>query len=176
VKIATIGSGNVGGGLADFWEGAGHEVQRLGREGGDVSGADAVLLAVPSAAIQDALASVNGLDGKVLIDTTNLVQGERPGGLDSLSAYVKQLSGAHVAKAFNTVFAKLYDQVRAQDVPPGCLYCGDDEAKDTTARLIRDAGYEPVDAGGLENAGHLEDFLKVVFAVGPAFYRFAEPS
>ncbi|MGZ4257021.1 MAG: NADPH-dependent F420 reductase, partial [Gaiellaceae bacterium] len=124
--------------------------------------------------------SVSGLDGKVVIDATNLIQGERPGGLDSLSAYVKQLTGAHVAKAFNTVFANIYDQVADQDVPPGCLYCGDDEAKDTTAQLIRDAGYEPVDAGGLENARGLEDFLGVVFAVsgaglGPSFYRFAKP-
>jgi len=180
VKIATIGSGNVGGGLGRLWEGAGHEVQRIGREGGDVSGADAVLLAVPSAAIPDALESVQGLEGKTLIDATNLVQGERPGGLDSLSAYVKQLTGANGAKAFNTVFARLYDQVREQRVPPGCLYCGDEEAKETTAQLIRDAGYEPVDAGGLESARALEDFLKAAFAVsgaglGPSFYRFVRP-
>jgi 8-hydroxy-5-deazaflavin:NADPH oxidoreductase len=180
VKIATIGRGNVGGGLADFWEKAGHEVQRIGREGGDVSGADAVLLAVPSGAIQDALAGVSGLEGKVLIDATNLVQGERPGGLDSLSAYVKQTTGAHVAKAFNTVFARIYDKVAEQEEAPGCLYCGDDEAKDTTAQLIRDAGYEPIDAGGLENARLLEEFLKAEFAassagLGPFFYRFEAP-
>src|SRR5215211_7395082 len=37
MKIAVIGRGNVGGGLADFWERAGHEVNRIGREGGDIS-------------------------------------------------------------------------------------------------------------------------------------------
>jgi 8-hydroxy-5-deazaflavin:NADPH oxidoreductase len=181
MKIATIGSGNVGGGLAGFWEKAGHEVERIGREGGDASGADAVLLAVPSAATAAALGKVSGLEGRVLVDATNFIgDGERPGGLDSLSAYVKQLTGAHVAKAFNTVFARIYDQVAAQDVPPGCLYCGEEEAKETTARLIRDAGYEPVDAGGLESARALEDFLKLEFAVsgaglGPFFYRIAGP-
>lgn len=180
MKIATIGSGNVGGGLGRLWEGAGHEVQTIGREGGDVSAADAVLLAVPSGAIADALDGVSGLEGKTLIDATNFVQGERPGGAESLSAFVKQQSGANVAKAFNTVFARLYDQVSEQRVPPGCLYCGDEEAKETTAQLIRDAGYEPVDAGGLESARALEDFLKASFAVsgaglGPAFYRFAKP-
>ena len=36
MKIAVIGRGNVGGGLADLWEGAGHELQRIGQEGGDV--------------------------------------------------------------------------------------------------------------------------------------------
>lgn len=180
MKIATIGRGNVGGGLADFWEQAGHEVERIGKDGGDVSGADAVLLAVPSGAIDDALGSVSGLEGKVLIDATNLIQGERPGGAESLAAHVKERTGAHVAKAFNTVFAKIYDQVQRQEVPPGCLYCGDDEAKETTAQLIRDAGYEPLDAGGLENARALEEFLKPEFAVsnnglGLFFYRFEAP-
>jgi 8-hydroxy-5-deazaflavin:NADPH oxidoreductase len=37
MKIAVIGRGNVGGGLADLWEGTGHEVTRIGREGGDIS-------------------------------------------------------------------------------------------------------------------------------------------
>ena len=180
MKIATIGRGNVGGGLADFWEQSGHDVHRIGKDGGDVSGADAVLLAVPSAAIDDALDSVSGLEGKVLIDATNLIQGERPGGAESLAAHVRQRTGAHVAKAFNTVFARIYDQVQGQEVPPGCLYCGNDEAKETTAQLIRDAGYEPLDAGGLENARALEELLKPLFDVsssglGPFFYRFEAP-
>jgi len=180
MKIATIGRGNVGGGLADLWEEAGHEVQRLGSDGGDVAEAEAVLLAVPSGAIGDALERVTGLEGKTLIDATNLFQGERPGGHDSLAAYVKRLSGANVAKAFNTVYAALYDQVSEQRVPPSCLYCGEDAAKETTAQLVREAGYDPVDAGGLESARLLEDFLRVSMAVGNAglgrtFYRFAQP-
>jgi predicted dinucleotide-binding enzyme len=180
MRIATIGSGNVGGGLASRWEKAGHEVQTIGREGGDVSGADAVLLAVPSAAIGDALESVSGLEGKTLIDATNLVQGERPEGFDSLAAYAKERSGAHVAKAFNSVFARLYDQLGEQRERPSCLYCGDEEAKETTAQLIRDAGYEPADAGGLENAQALEDLVRKVWftvsgSTGPFFYRIAPP-
>ena len=180
MKIVTIGRGNVGGGLAKLWEQAGHEVEMLGREGGDVSDADAVLLAVPSAAIVEALENVTGLEGKTLIDATNFIQGERPGGLDSLAAYVKQVTGANVAKAFNSVFARLYDQVAEQRVPPTCLYCGDDAAKETTTQLIRDAGYEPVDAGGLESARALEDYIKLAFAVsgaglGPFFLRLAKP-
>ncbi len=180
MKIATIGRGNVGGGLAQLWENAGHEVQRIGRDGGDVSEAEAVLLAVPSGAIGDALGLVSGLEGKTLIDATNIFERERPGGAVSLAAYVKQVSGANVAKAFNTVFAALYDQVPEQRVPPSCLYCGEDAAKETTAQLIRDAGYDPVDAGGLESARLLEDFLRVNAAVsnsglGRTFYRFARP-
>jgi len=48
MKIAVIGRGNVGGGLADLWEGAGHELQRIGQEGGEVSDADAVVVAAPA--------------------------------------------------------------------------------------------------------------------------------
>ena len=35
VKITVIGRGNVGGGLAKLWREAGHQVQELGRDGGD---------------------------------------------------------------------------------------------------------------------------------------------
>jgi predicted dinucleotide-binding enzyme len=37
MKIAVLGRGNVGGGLGDLWEKAGHDVARIGKEGGDVS-------------------------------------------------------------------------------------------------------------------------------------------
>src|SRR5690348_16664984 len=78
MRIATIGRGNIGGGLADLWEQAGHEVTRLGKEGGDVSAADVVLVAVPGGAIACALDSVSGLEGKTAIDATNLGGAERP--------------------------------------------------------------------------------------------------
>jgi predicted dinucleotide-binding enzyme len=37
-------------------------------------------------------------------------------------------------------------------VRPGCLYAADEEAREVTEQLIRDAGYEPVSLGGLESA------------------------
>ena len=180
MRIATIGRGNVGGGLADLWDKAGHEVERIGSDGGDVSDAEAVLLAVPSGAIDDVLGRVSGLAGKTLIDATNLFGGDRPGGANSLAEYVKERSGANVAKAFNTVYAALYGEVSKQRARPTCLYCGEDAAKETTAQLISDAGYDPVDVGGLESARLLEDFLQVSMAVanaglGRTFYRFSRP-
>jgi predicted dinucleotide-binding enzyme len=42
MRITVFGKGNVGGGLADLWERTGHQVTRLGRDGGDVSDADVV--------------------------------------------------------------------------------------------------------------------------------------
>ena len=37
MRIAILGRGNVGGGLARSWEKAGHEVTAFGRDGGDAS-------------------------------------------------------------------------------------------------------------------------------------------
>src|SRR5258708_32851352 len=71
MRITTLGSGTVGGGLAARWRNAGHEVTELGPDGGDASDADAVLVAVPSGAIDDALSKVTGLEGKVVIDPPN---------------------------------------------------------------------------------------------------------
>src|SRR3989442_7945165 len=100
MHIAVIGKGNVGGGLAARWEKAGHTLTRIGREGGDASGADAVLVAVPSGAVAEALGKVRGLAGKVAIDATNAFAG-RDESYPSLAHQVKALVGGPVAKAFN---------------------------------------------------------------------------
>ena len=102
MKIAVVGRGNVGGGLAKLWEAAGHEVKALGREGGDVSGSDAILLACPSGAIEDALNGVEGIGGTPLIDATNVFGSPRPEGFASLAEFVKSQTGGPVAKALTS--------------------------------------------------------------------------
>lgn len=175
MKITVIGKGNVGGGLARRWERAGHEVNALGRDGGDATDSDAVLVAVPSGEIDDALGRVEGVEGKVAIDATNAFRG-RAEGFESLAHQVKARTNAPVAKAFNANFAALYDQIDAQSKAPGCLFCADEDAREVAETLIRDAGYEPVFAGGLENARALEDFLQLFASIeGQTFYRFAKP-
>ena len=64
MNITVIGRGNVGGGLAERWRAAGHEVQELGRDGGA------------------------GIEGKVTIDATNAFRG-RNEGLQSLAHEVR---------------------------------------------------------------------------------------
>jgi 8-hydroxy-5-deazaflavin:NADPH oxidoreductase len=175
VNITAIGRGNIGGGLARLWEQAGHTVTLLGSDGGDASCAEAVLVAVPGGSITDALGKVTGLEGKVALDATNAF-GARNEQYESLAHEVKALTKGPVAKAFNANFARLFDEAREQRVPPGCLYAADDEAREVTEQLIRDAGYEPVSIGGLENARALEDFVPGVLAkAGRVFYRFAAP-
>jgi predicted dinucleotide-binding enzyme len=179
VNIVTIGRGNIGGGLARRWSSAGHAVDEIGRDGGDASGADVVLVAVPGGAIADALGKVSGLAGKTAIDATNAFGG-RNEEFESLAHEVKSIVGGPVAKSFNTNFAVLYDQIDEQRVPPSNLYAADDGAREVTEQLIRAAGFDPVYVGGIENARLLEDYLALSGAVnrgglGRFFYRYAAP-
>ncbi len=179
MNITVIGRGNVGGGLARRWERAGHVVTTIGKDGGDGSAADVVVVAVPSASIDDALRSVNGIEGKPTIDATNTL-GERSGDHDSLAHQVKSIVGGPTAKSFNLNFARAYDEIDDQRVRPSNLFAAEDEAREATEQLIRDAGYDPVYVGGLEHARLMEDSLQLLFTIsqaglGPFFYRMAKP-
>jgi 8-hydroxy-5-deazaflavin:NADPH oxidoreductase len=179
MNITVIGRGNVGGGLARRWERAGHAVSKLGREGGDASDADAVLVAVPANAIADALAKVSGLDGKIAIDATNAFAG-RNERYESLAHEVKSIVGGPVAKAFNLEYAVLYDQIDEQRTRPSTIYVAEDGARQVTEELIRDAGYDPISAGGVEQARLLEDSIGIFSAIrkaglGAYFHRYAKP-
>jgi predicted dinucleotide-binding enzyme len=179
MKITVIGRGNVGGGLAGLWRAAGHEVTELGREGGDAADADVLLVAVPSNAIADALGRVTGIEGKIAVDATNAFTG-RDEGFESLAHQVKSIVGGPTAKSFNLNFAVVYGEIAKQRVRPSNLYAADDDACEATERLIRDAGFEPAYAGGLDQARALEDHLALLMALnraglGPHFYRYAKP-
>src|SRR5436190_12762580 len=141
MNITTIGRGNIGGGLAKLWEQAGHTVTTLGREGGDASDADVLLVAVPSGSVSEALGKVTGLEGKTAIDTANAFAG-RNEEYESFAHEVKAHTRGPTAKAFNANFGSLYDQISEQRIPPSCLYAADDDAREVTEQLIRDAGYE----------------------------------
>jgi 8-hydroxy-5-deazaflavin:NADPH oxidoreductase len=179
MKITVIGRGNVGGGLAKRWQAAGHEVTAIGRDGGDAADADVVVVAVPSSSIADALASVSGLEQKTTIDTTNAFGG-RDEEHESLAHQVKSIVGGATAKAFNINFAVLYDKLDEQPEKPGNFYVAEDEAREVTEQLVRDAGYDPINVGGLENARLLEDQIDFIMAVakggrGQSFYRYWTP-
>jgi predicted dinucleotide-binding enzyme len=179
VNITAIGRGNIGGGLARRWEQAGHTVTALGRDGGDATDAEVVLVAVPGGEIADALAKVTGLDGKIAIDATNAFGG-RNEQFESLAHEVKSIVGGPVAKSFNTNFAALYDQIDEQRARPSNLFAADEEAREVTEQLIRDAGFDPVYVGGLDKARLLEDHLALTGAInqgglGRFFARYAAP-
>ena len=179
MNIAVIGRGNVGGGLARLWRSAGHEVTEIGRDGGDASAADVVLVAVPSLAIAEALGNVTGVAGKITIDATNAARG-RDEGFESLAHQVKSIVGGPTAKSFNLNFAAVYDEIPAQRVRPSNFFAADEDARAVTEQLISDAGFDPLYLGTLKYARMLEDHLAVLFTLsqaglGPHFYRYATP-
>jgi 8-hydroxy-5-deazaflavin:NADPH oxidoreductase len=179
MKIAVVGRGNVGGGLGDLWEQASHEVKRIGRDGGDVSDSEVVVVAVPGGMIAEALEHLQGIEGKTVVDATNLVGADPPEGFSSNAEFVKSRTNGPTAKSFNTNFAALYGRIGEARSTPCNLWCGE-EARQVVDQLNRDAGFEPVYAGPLENAALQENFLKLVFAInqgglGRFFYRMAPP-
>lgn len=179
MNITVVGRGHVGGGLADRWERAGHDVARLGRDGGDASGADVVFVAVPSDQITDALSKVGGLEGTAAVDATNAYDG-RDEGFESLAHQVKSLIGGPVAKAFNLQYAVLYARIDEQRARPSNLFAAEEGAREVTEALSRDAGYDPVLVGGLELARTLEDATALFRAIrqaglGAYYHRYARP-
>jgi 8-hydroxy-5-deazaflavin:NADPH oxidoreductase len=180
MKIAVVGAGNVGGGLADLWKNAGHDiVARLGKEGGDVSDAHVVLVAVPGASVADALDNIHGISGKTVIDATNLIGAEPPAGFASNAEFVKSKTNGPTAKSFNLNFANQYDKLGVPKSRPSNVWSGDEEARPIVEQLNRDAGYQPVRLGGLDKAALQEHATGLIFAIaeniGPFFYRFAPP-
>ncbi|HYU33067.1 MAG TPA: hypothetical protein VEW48_12975 [Thermoanaerobaculia bacterium] len=111
---------------------------------------------------------------------TDLVVAHTSSGAEELA---KKARGAAVVSAFGSIPSEvLFGVFEARDSGrhPSLVYCGDDErAKEIAARLIRDAGFDPVDAGPLQVARYIEPFTLLVGQLayegdgGPALaYRF----
>jgi hypothetical protein len=149
---------------------------------------DVLLLAVHWSRLDDVLARAGDLSGKVVMscsipmndDNTELVVAHTDSGSEQLA---RRISKARVVSAFNTVPSEVLVGVferRARARRPHLVYCGDHaRAKKTAARLIRDVGFEPIDAGPLRIARYTEPFALLVAQLayeregGPGLaYRF----
>ena len=130
--------------------------------------ADALLLAVHWSRVGDVLKQAGDLSGKVIISCslpmnasdTALAVAHTASGAEKLARKVRR---AKVVSAFSTVPSEVLFHVfaakRRTRRRPSLAYCGDDEdAKGVAATLIRDVGFEPVDAGPLRIARYLEPF------------------
>jgi predicted dinucleotide-binding enzyme len=182
MRIGVIGAGSVGGALGRGWTRAGHEVtfgvrnpsdpktarlrEETGAQATSVAEAGAfgevVVFATPWEATREAVKSAGDLAGKIVFDCTNPLAPKFSGlthGFDTSAA--EQLAswapGARVVKIFNTTGANNMETPDFNGVAATMFYCGDDaEAKATGARLAADLGFDPVDAGNLEQARLLE--------------------
>ena len=123
----------------------------LGRDGGDASDADVVLVAVLSEAVPDALTRVTGLDGKVVLDATNRMTAAPPTGYPSIAEYIKAQTGGPTAKVFNLNFGALLEQAAETSPKPGNIWVGDEGARPTRA-ATKYMGNEPLHGVPLEVA------------------------
>ena len=69
--------------------------------------------------------------------------------------------------AFNTVPSEVlfgvFHEARRRTIRPSLVYCGDDEkAKELTADLIKDTGFDPIDSGSLRIARYTEPFALLI--------------
>jgi predicted dinucleotide-binding enzyme len=181
MRIAIVGNGNIGAGLARAWTATGHavtfaarqpeepEVAALARDiGADVAtiadalaSADVVVLAMPFGAAPAVAAALPSWHGRLVIDCTNpigpgftLLHGHTDSGSEAIQ---RLMPGARLVKSFSAQGAEnlahpVYDGVAASN-----CYCGDDaEAKAVVRGLIAEVGFEPIDVGGLTSARYLE--------------------
>jgi predicted dinucleotide-binding enzyme len=177
MTIAVLGGGRVGSALAETWRERGHEVIVSTRDtiAETAAAGEVVVLALPAAAVPEALKTAGSLDRKILLDATNNLSGG-PSGLE-IAALAPD---ARFVKAFNTVFATfMHDTPPA--TPASLVYCGDDaEAKAVVASLIEDVGFEPVDVGSADQTPFVEALAWMVIGLayrrgrGPFVYRFQD--
>src|SRR5229473_4042736 len=145
---------------------------RAGTPGEAALHADALLLAVHWSRVDAVLKQAGDLPGKVIVtcslpmnaNDTALAVAHTSSGAEGLAKKVRK---ADVVSAFGTVPSEvLFDVFRRRRRTrrrPSLLFCGDDRnARKIAARLIRDVGFEPVDAGPLRVARYLEPFSLAV--------------
>jgi predicted dinucleotide-binding enzyme len=188
MKIGILGSGLMGSKLGTIWARTGHDVvfsyaraehrlQRLAQDAGTharagtpreaAQHADAVLLAVNWAQLDDVLEQAGSLAGKVVV-TCSLPMGANDEGLviahtwSGAEELAKRLRTAHVVAAFGTVPSECFvgvHEARKKTPHPSLIYYGDDaHAKKVAVELIRDVGFDPIDLGPLRTARYAEPF------------------
>ena len=133
-----------------------------------IANADAVVFAVWLDTTKELIArDARLLEGKVVVDPSNPLgfddSGEMtrtlPEGQSAGSVVAALLpAGAHYAKAFGTLGTDALASAANREPQRAVLfYATDDDAAATTIEgLIRAAGFEPLKAGGLADAGRLE--------------------
>ena len=198
MKIGFIGTGNVGGALAKSLGAKGHSIY-LGARNTDspelkelagkigvqasvesitdaVLKSDVVVLATPWKVTEELVKSLAGeLKGKILIDCTNPLTPDLSGlevGHSSSGGEVLQRAAplAKVFKAFNTTGFNIMEAPILEARRAVMFFCGSDlDSRHLVQEIIKDVGFEPVDAGPLSSARLLEPFALLWIA---SAYKF----
>jgi hypothetical protein len=186
MKIAIIGTGNVGSAIAHGLKGKGHNLILGARDLGDdstralaaetgataatpanaVTGADIVILALPWSAAEQAIRSLGTLSGKIVVDCMNplgmvdgklsLILGHTTSGGEIVQGWLPE---ARVVKTLNQVGAEMMaDNSRLPHRPVMFMAGNDASAKTSVAAVLSDLGFEALDAGEITKSRILEPF------------------
>jgi predicted dinucleotide-binding enzyme len=181
MKIAIIGTGNVGGALATKWSKSGNTiflgVQDLANFKGKnlldnpntsvhsieeaVSKAEIILLATPATSAIEVTKSLGDTTGKIIIDAMNIVMGRGPEGFNNTSeAILANTNTKEVIKCFNTTGFNNMENPNYGENTLDMFMAGDSlEAKEKVRTLALDAGFEACyDVGGNDKFYLMEQF------------------
>ncbi len=181
--ISIIGTGNMASALAGRALAGGNAVEIVGRDpvkaeelaaalgdatvgmAGTAPAGDIVILAVPYASAAAVIGQYgDALHGKVVVDITNPITPDftgflTPEGTSGAQEIAKAApAGAHVVKAFNTLFSNVLAAGSAEGRPLDVFIAGDDaQAKADVSEFIESLGLRPLDTGQLAMARALEN-------------------
>ena len=163
MKIAIIGTGNVGGALATKWSKAGHTLLLGVQNTQDFKGkhlldnpntsahsvadavnaAEVILIATPATAAVEVAKSLGGTSGKTIIDAMNIINGRGPKDFDNTAdAILKNTASNDVVKCFNTTgFNNMIDPIY-NETAVDLFTCGDSiKGKEIAIKLAKDAWF-----------------------------------
>ncbi len=181
MKIAIIGTGNVGGALATKWSVAGHQIFLGVRDTSNfirkellensntrvhaikeaVARSEVVLIATPASVAIGVAQSLGDTKGKVIIDSMNIVRGNGPVGYNSTSsAILDHTTTRDVAKCFNTTGFNNMEDTQYNKHQIDAFTAGDStKAKEVAMQLAMDAGFGACyDVGGNDKFQLMEQF------------------
>jgi predicted dinucleotide-binding enzyme len=174
MKIAVIGTGNIGGSLGTKWRAAGYDVVYGSRKasgegpGGApvlavseaLDGADVVVLAVPGQAVADVVGTQSAaLAGKIVIDAVNRMGQPE---LNSRALIASAAPDARYVRAFNSLGWENF----ADPVPgTNLFFAADPSARIVAEELISTVGLDPAFLGDAGVAGTVDALAPLWFAL-----------
>jgi 8-hydroxy-5-deazaflavin:NADPH oxidoreductase len=163
MKIAIIGTGNVGGALATKWAKKGHQIYLGVRDTSNFKGqvllnnpntkalsiqeavqkAEVIVLATPAMMAVEVTKSLGDTTGKVIIDTMNIVMGRGPAGCSNTAdAILSNTNSTDIVKCFNTTGFNNMENPNYGDQILDVFVAGDSaKGKEMVQQLALDAGF-----------------------------------
>lgn len=181
MKIAIIGTGNVGGSLATKWANKGHEIFLGVRDINNFKGKDLlenpntkalsiedavknseiILLSTPATTTVEVVKSLGDTSGKIIIDAMNIVMDRGPQGYtNTADAIIDHTQTKDVVKCFNTTGFNNMQDPNYDHTALDLFVAGDSEkGKQVAIQLAKDAGFaECYNIGGNDKFELMEQF------------------